>query len=109
MGYLYLAIAVISEVIATTALKASDGFTQPGPSLIVVIGYAVAFYFLALVLKTLPVGLAYAIWAGAGIALVALIAAVLYREIPDWPALLGMGLIVIGVILITGFSRSPGA
>jgi len=109
MGYLYLAIAVVSKVVATTALKASDGFTQPVPSLIVVIGYSVAFYFLALVLKSMPIGLAYAIWASAGIALIALIGAVIYREIPDWPALLGMALIVAGVVLITGFSRTPGA
>jgi small multidrug resistance pump len=108
MAYVYLAIAIVSEVIATNALKASDGFTRLGPSTIVVVGYALAFYFLALVLRTLPVGVAYAIWAGAGIALVALVAAVAFRQIPDLPALIGMGLIVAGVVVITVFSKTAG-
>jgi len=108
MAYFYLAIAIVSEVIATNALKASDGFTRPGPSMIVVVGYGCAFYFLALVLKTIPVGVAYAIWAGAGIALVALVAAVTFREVPDVPALIGMGLIVAGVVVITVFSKTAG-
>ena len=108
MAYFYLAIAIVSEVIATNALKASEGFTRLGPSVVVVLGYGCAFYFLALVLKTIPVGVAYAIWAGAGIALVALLAAVVFRQVPDVPALIGMGLIVAGVVVITVFSRTAG-
>jgi len=108
MAYFYLAIAIVSEVIATNALKASDGFTRLGPSVIVVLGYGCAFYFLALVLKTIPVGVAYAIWAGVGIALVALVAAVAFRQLPDVPALIGMGLIVAGVVVITVFSKTTG-
>lgn len=104
MAYFYLVLAIVSEVIATTALKASDGFTRLGPSLIVALGYGLAFYFLALVLRTLPVGVAYAIWAGAGIALVTLLAAITYREVPDLPALVGMGMIIVGVVVIIGFS-----
>lgn len=104
MAYLYLVLAIVTEVVATTALKASDGFTRLGPSLVVALGYGLAFYFLALVLRTLPVGVAYAIWAGAGIALVTLLAALTYREIPDLPALVGMGLIIVGVVMIIGFS-----
>jgi len=108
MAYFYLAIAIVSEVIATNALKASEGLTRLGPSVVVVLGYGCAFYFLALVLKTIPVGVAYAIWAGAGIALVALLAAVVFRQVPDVPALIGMGLIVAGVVVITVFSRTAG-
>ena len=108
MGYFYLAVAIVAEVIATNALKASDGFTKPIPSLVVVVGYAAAFYLLALVLKTIPVGLAYAIWAGLGIVLVALVAAVMFRQIPDLPGLIGMALILAGVVVITGFSKTTG-
>jgi small multidrug resistance pump len=104
MAYLYLAIAIIAEVVATTALKASDGLTRLSPTVIVILGYCMAFYFLALALKTMPVGVAYAIWAGLGIVLVTLVAAVLFRQVPDWPALLGIGLIVSGVVVINAFS-----
>lgn len=108
MGYLYLAIAIVAEVIATNALKASQGFTKLVPSLVVLVGYAVAFYLLALVLKTIPVGLAYAIWAGLGIVLVALAAALLFRQIPDLPGMIGMALIVAGVVVIGLFSNTTG-
>lgn len=97
MGYLYLAIAIITEVAATSALKASQEFTKLIPSLIVVIGYGVAFYLLTLVLRTIPVGIAYALWAGVGIVLVAIIGAILYKQIPDFPAAIGIGLIVAGI------------
>ncbi|MBK5938259.1 DMT family transporter [Halochromatium roseum] len=107
-GYLYLAVAIVAEVIATNALKASDGFTKLVPSLVVVMGYGAAFYLLALVLKTIPVGLAYAIWAGLGIVLVALAAAVMFRQIPDLPAVIGMALIIAGVIVISAFSKTTG-
>lgn len=108
MGYLYLAVAIVAEVIATNALKVSDGFTKLVPSLVVVVGYGVAFYLLALVLKTIPVGQAYAIWAGLGIVLVALVAAVMFRQIPDLPGLIGMALIVAGVVVISAFSKTTG-
>lgn len=105
-GYLHLAVAIAAEVMATSALKASEGFTRLGPSLIVVAGYAVAFYFLSLVLRTVPVGVAYAIWSGAGIVLIALIGWVVLRQPLDLPALLGIGLIVAGVAVIQLFSKA---
>ncbi|MFT5722537.1 MAG: small multidrug resistance pump [Motiliproteus sp.] len=106
MGYWYLAIAIVAEVIATLALKASDGFSHTVSSTLSVIGYAVAFYFLSLVLKTVPVGIAYAIWAGMGIVLIASISAVMYKQIPDVAAIAGMGLIFSGVIVINVFSKT---
>jgi small multidrug resistance pump len=108
MGYLYLAIAIIAEVVATSALKASEEFTRLGPSIIVVLGYGAAFYFLSLVLKTIPVGVAYAIWAGVGIALIAIVAAIMFKQIPDIPAVVGMVLIVSGVVVINVFSKTVG-
>lgn len=106
MGYLYLAIAIVAEVIGTSALKATEGFTQPLPSAVVVVGYALAFYFLSLVLKTIPVGIAYAIWAGMGVVLITLVAAVMFRQVPDLPAIIGMLLIVAGVVVINAFSTT---
>ena len=106
MGYLYLTLAIMAEVIATSALKASDEFTRFIPSVIVVVGYGVAFYFLSLVLKVIPVGIAYAIWSGMGIVLIALVAAVVYKQIPDWPAVIGMLLILSGVVVINVFSKT---
>ena len=106
MGYLYLAIAIIAEVIATNALKASEEFTRLGPSIIVVLGYGAAFYFLSLVLKTIPVGVAYAIWSGVGIVLIAIVAAIMFKQVPDIPAIVGMVLIVSGVVVINVFSKA---
>ncbi|MCP3944184.1 MAG: multidrug efflux SMR transporter [Desulfobacteraceae bacterium] len=106
MNHLYLAIAIVSEVIATSALKASRGFTSLFPSLVVIAGYGLAFYFLSLVLRTMDVGVAYAIWAGLGIILVAIVSAVLYRQIPDVPAIAGMILIIAGVLIINIFSKT---
>ena len=106
MTYLHLAIAIVAEVIATSALKASDGFTRIGPSLFVVVGYAVAFYFLSLTLRTMSVGVAYAIWCGAGIILIALIGWLVLGQKLDLPAILGMALIVAGVAVINLFSSS---
>jgi len=106
MGYWYLAIAIIAEVIATNALKASDEFTRLGPSLVVLLGYGIAFYSLSLVLKTIPVGVAYAIWAGMGVVLVALVAAIAFKQVPDLPAMIGMALIVSGVVVINVFSNT---
>lgn len=105
-AYLYLALAIAAEVIATSALKASEGFTRLGPSLLVAAGYGVAFYFLSLTLKIVPVGVAYAIWSGAGIVLIALIGWVVLKQPLDLPAMLGMGLIVAGVAVIQLFSKA---
>lgn len=106
MGYWYLAIAICAEVVGTLALKASNEFTQTLPSTICVLGYVVAFYFFSMVLKTIPVGIAYAIWAGMGIVLVASISAVVYRQIPDVAAIIGMVFIVSGVVIINLFSKT---
>lgn len=105
-SYLYLAIAIGAEVVATSALKASEGFTQLVPSLVVLVGYGVAFYCLSLTLRTLPVGIAYAIWSGAGIVLIAAIGVVFYRERIDLAAVLGFALIVAGVIVLNVFSSA---
>lgn len=102
----YLAIAVVAEVIATSALKASDAFTKPVPLVITAIGYAVAFYFLALTLRTIPVGVAYAIWSGLGIVLISLVGVLWFRQSLDAPAIAGLTLIVAGVIVINVFSNS---
>jgi small multidrug resistance pump len=107
-GYVYLAIAICAEVVATTSMKALAGFSRPLPLLLVVTGYSLSFWMLALVVRTIPVGIAYAIWAGLGIVLVSVAAAVLYRQYLDLPAVLGMGLIIAGVVVIQLFSRSAG-
>ncbi|MDT8880620.1 SMR family transporter [Halomonas saccharevitans] len=104
MTYLYLALAIIAEVVATSALKSSVGFTRLWPSVLVLVGYGLAFYLLALVLKSLPVGIAYAFWAGLGIVLVTLVGILVYGEKPDLPALLGLAMIVGGVVVIQVFS-----
>ncbi len=106
MTYIYFAAAIISEVVATSALKASEQFTKLTPSLIVIIGYCISFYLVTLVLRTIPVGITYAIWAGVGIVLVALVGAILYRQIPDIPAVIGMGLIIAGVVIINVYSKT---
>ncbi|MDD4732241.1 MAG: multidrug efflux SMR transporter [Desulfovibrio sp.] len=106
MHYLYLIVAILCEVAGTSALHASRQFTQLGPSLIVVAGYGAAFYFLSLTLRVVPVGVAYAIWSGMGVVLIALVGRVLYDQRLDAPALVGMGLIVAGVAVIRLFSRT---
>ena len=106
MKYAYLAIAIIAEVLATTSLKASAEFTKLVPSLIVIVGYAVAFYFMTLVLRFIPVGITYAVWSGLGIVLVAIVGAIAYKEFPDMPAVIGMALIVVGVVIINVFSQT---
>lgn len=107
-GYLYLAIAITAEVIATTSMKALDGFSRPLPLLLVVAGYSLSFWMLSLVVNTIPVGIAYAIWAGLGIVLVSVAAAAIYQQKLDLPAVLGMVLIVAGVVVIQLFSSSTG-
>ena len=106
MKWLYLFIAIISEVIGTSALKSSQGFTRLMPSLLVVAGYAAAFYFLSLTLASIPVGVAYAIWSGVGILLVSLAGYLLYHQTLDLPAVLGITLIVAGVVILSLFSKS---
>jgi small multidrug resistance pump len=106
MTYVYLFLAIVAEVIATSSLKAAEGFTKLGPSLLVIIGYFAAFFLLSLVLRSMTVGIAYAIWSGVGIILLALVGAVAFREIPDTPAVIGMGLIIAGVIVIHVFSQT---
>ncbi|QGZ39363.1 small multidrug resistance pump [Pseudoduganella flava] len=108
MNWLFLAIAIVAEVIATTALKASEGFTRPLPSALVVAGYGVAFYMLAQTLRTIPMGVVYAIWSGAGIVLITLAGWFLYRQRLDAPALIGIGLIVAGVLVMQLFSKTTG-
>lgn len=106
MTYLYLAIAIAAEVAATSALKASEEFTKLYPSLIVVVGYSVAFYFMTLVLRVIPIGITYAVWSGLGIVLVAVAGFFLYKQTPDIPAIIGMGLIVSGVVIMNVFSKT---
>lgn len=106
MSYLYLVIAIVAEVIATSALKATESFTRPGPSVLVVAGYATAFFCLSLTLKTMPVGIAYAIWSGVGIVLVTAIAWLWYGQRLDLPALIGLALIIAGVMVINLLSKS---
>ncbi|ARU90046.1 multidrug efflux SMR transporter [Pseudomonas sp. M30-35] len=107
-GYLYLAIAVTAEVIATTSMKAISGLSKPLPLILVIVGYAISFWMLSLVVKTIPVGVAYAVWAGLGIVLVSIAATFIYQQRLDLPAMLGMGLIVAGVMVIQLFSQTTG-
>lgn len=104
--YLALGLAIVSEVIGTLALKASDGMTKVPASLIVVAGYGVAFWLLSHVVRTVPLGVAYAVWSGVGVALIVLASIALYRQVPDLPAILGLGLIVSGVLVIHLFSKT---
>ena len=108
MNWIYLGIAIVAEVVATSALKAAEGFTRIVPSVVVIVGYVVAFYFLSLTLRTIPVGVAYAIWSGVGISLIALIGWLHYGQTLDFPAILGLVLIASGVVVLNGFSKSVG-
>lgn len=104
MPLVYLAIAIVAEVLGTSALKASDGFTLWRPGVVVVVAYGVSFYFLALALRTIPVGVAYAIWSGAGIVLISVIGWLAFRQTLDAAAVVGLVLIVAGVVVINLFS-----
>jgi small multidrug resistance pump len=104
--WIFLFVAIVSEVIATSALKSSAGFTRLWPSVIVITGYASAFYFLSLTLNNLPIGIAYAIWSGVGVALIALISWLYFHQPLDFAAIVGLLLIVAGVIVINVFSKS---
>lgn len=107
-SWAYLLVAIVAEVIATSSLKAAQGFTRPWPSLVVVAGYAAAFYFLSLTLRTIPVGVAYAVWSGIGVALITLVAWLWHGQAIDGPGLAGIALIVAGVAVLNLFSKSAG-
>lgn len=106
MSYIYLSLAILAEVIATTSLKYSEEFSRLVPSIIVACGYLSAFYFLTLSLRELNLGIAYAIWAGVGILAISLIQVFWFREILDLPALIGIALIIAGVVVINVFSTT---
>ena len=106
--YYLLGVAICAEVIATTSMKAVKGFNTPLPLLLVIGGYAIAFWMLILVMRTIPVGITYAIWSGMGIVLVSIAAFFIYGQKLDLPALLGMGMIVAGVAVIQLFSKTAG-
>jgi len=107
-SWISLSVAILAEVIATSALKASDSFTRPIPAFITIVGYGVAFYLLAVALKTIPVGIAYAVWSGAGIVAIALIGYFVFGQALDAAALVGIGLILAGVLVLNVFSGSGG-
>ena len=104
--WLYLAIAIVTEVTGTSALKSSQGFTRLLPSVVVLVSYAISFYLLSLTLRTIPVGIVYAIWSGAGIVLLALIGTFFFRQTLDTPAIIGISLILAGVVVINLFSQT---
>ncbi len=106
MKWIFLSIAIMAEVTATTALRSAEGFTRLVPSMIVVAGYGIAFFFLSMTLKSIPVGIAYAIWSGAGMVLIAIIAYLVYEQRLDAPAIIGILLIIAGVAVINLFSKS---
>lgn len=104
-SYLFLALAIVFEIIATTFLKKSEEFSKLWPSVVTVIGYAFAFYFLSLSLRQIPVGITYAIWSGVGIVFITIIGVVAFKQVPDLPAIIGIALIMLGVIVINVFSK----
>jgi small multidrug resistance pump len=106
MHWLYLAVAIVSEVVATSALKATGEFTRWFPTLLVVVGYASAFYFLTLTLRTIPLGVTYAIWSGVGMALISLVGWIVYHQTLDAAAFVGISLIVAGVVVLNFFSKT---
>lgn len=106
MVYLYLTIAILCEVVATTALKAANGFTVLLPSMVVFLGYIGAFYFLSLSLSAIPLGVAYAVWSGLGIVLVSVLGWFIYHQSLDWAAIVGMSMILGGVVFIKLFSKT---
>jgi len=106
MKYVYLIIAIASEVVATSALKPSAQFTRLVPSLLVIAGYGSSFYFLSMVLDAIPLGVAYALWSSLGIVLVTIVGIFLFKQVPDLPAVIGMAMIVGGVVVINVFSST---
>lgn len=108
MAWIYLGIAIVAEIIATSALQATQGFSKLWPSVLTLVGYGLAFYFLSLTLRSIPLGIAYAIWSGVGIVCVSIFAFFFYKQSLDLPAVLGMSMIVGGVVIINLFSKSVG-
>ncbi|NLD94407.1 MAG: multidrug efflux SMR transporter [Fibrobacter sp.] len=106
MKWLFLSIAIFAEAIATSALKSSEGFTKLIPSIVVIAGYGIAFFFLSLTLKSIPIGIAYAIWSGVGITLISIIGYFVFKQQIDFPAIIGISLIISGVIVINMFSKT---
>ena len=102
---IYLLTAIVFEIVATTFLKKSEEFTKLIPSIITVVGYIGAFYFLSLSLKTIPLGIAYALWSAVGIVIITIIGALVYKQTPDLPAIIGIAFIVCGVVIINVFSK----
>ncbi|WP_295953900.1 SMR family transporter [Rhodoferax sp.] len=107
-SYIYLFIAIVAEVVATSFLKSSESFTRLWPSMVTVVGYAIAFLFLSLTLRTIPTGVAYAIWSGTGIVLISLVSWWWFGQSLDLPAIAGMGLIIAGVVVVNVFSKTTG-
>ena len=105
MGYIYLLIAIIGEVIATTHLKSTNNFTELLPTTYVILGFATAFYFMMLAMKTIPIAITYSIWAGLGISAITILGAIKYKEIPDLIALIGLCFIIFGVIILVFYSK----
>lgn len=106
MNWLYLGIAIVTEVIGTSALKSSDGFTRLLPSVVVIVSYVISFYLLSLTLRSIPVGIVYAVWSGVGIVLLALIGAFFFKQTLDTAAIIGIGLILAGVLVLNLFSHT---
>lgn len=109
MKWVYLALAICFELLGTSSLKSTVGFTKLVPSVLTLFGYAVAFYFLSLSLEEIPIGIAYAIWSAVGIVLVAIIGYFVYGQALDKPAILGMGLIIVGVVIMNTMSKSTAS
>ena len=103
--YIYLATAIVAEVVATSALKSSAGFSKLLPSIVVVAGYGTAFYFLSLTLRTMPIGIVYAVWSGVGVALISVIGWLVFKQSMDLAAIIGITLIVLGVVILNVFSK----
>ncbi|MGB0661007.1 MAG: DMT family transporter [Mangrovicoccus sp.] len=106
MHWLYLIAAIIGEIIGTTALTASNGFSSWGWGVLALGSYGVSFVFLSFALKIIPVGIAYAVWSGVGIAAIAILGVALFGQKLDWPAILGLSLIIAGVLVLNLFSQS---
>ena len=106
MAFLYLSVAIIAEVIATSALKASNGFSVLWPSITTFVDYAIAIFFLSMAMKTIPMGIAYAIWSGAGIILISTVGLLVFKQHLDIPALIGLSFMIVGIIFINVFSKS---
>ena len=105
-NWVYLGLAIFSEVVATASLKSTEGFTRFVPSVVVLIGYCSAFYFLSLTLDTIPIGVAYAVWSGVGVATITVVSYVLYDQKIDTTGIIGIGLIIAGVVVLRLFSES---